>query len=151
MTQKLGVGQGKKVCGDLQYLYMVLQSDQNVYKSAHVNNTACVFPGQSRYGKNLHAGKSQFYFRGHKDNGERATYSVLQHTVLKGEFELCQGLELKGKVKNEFKQTMPICHRKLSRVGTKPGLWTLDWTMDWIMDSILVLILDSKQCCRVAV
>ena len=32
------------------------------------------------------------------------------------------------------------------RVGTKPGLWTLDWTMDWtmdwIMDSILDLILD---------
>ena len=24
-----------------------------------------------------------------------------------------------------------------ARVGTKPGLWTLDWTMDWIMDSIL--------------
>ena len=20
------------------------------------------------------------------------------------------------------------------RVGTKPGLWTLDWTMDWTMD-----------------
>ena len=36
----------------------------------------------------------------------------------------------------------------ISRVGTKPGLWTLDWTMDWtmdwIMDSILDLILDTK-------
>ena len=33
------------------------------------------------------------------------------------------------------------------RVGTKPGLWTLDrtmdWTMDWIMDWIMDTIMDS--------
>ena len=31
----------------------------------------------------------------------------------------------------------------MSRVGAKPGLWTLDWTMDWTLDWILDWILDS--------
>ena len=34
-------------------------------------------------------------------------------------------------------------HIVFIRVGTKPGLWTLDWTMDWIMDCNMDSILDS--------
>ena len=34
-------------------------------------------------------------------------------------------------------------HALVFRVGTKPGLWTLDWTMDWTMDWIMDWIMDS--------
>jgi len=34
---------------------------------------------------------------------------------------------------------IPVLH---GRVGTKPGLWTLDWTMDWTMDWFMDSILD---------
>ena len=52
---------------------------------------------------------------------------------------------LKEKIPNMFTMRC-ICHTAhlcVSRVGTKPGLWTLDWTMDWTMDWIMDWIMDS--------